>query len=92
MQTSTGLNDSLKDNTSPLSSPEDIFSKLNSGKVFSMIDLSEAYLQEKVDEELFVMNTHKGCFELNRLPLSLNVAPSSFQQVICPVGRGCRIH
>ena len=36
---STGVNDCLKDQFYPLPSPEDIFSKLNGGKVFSKIDL-----------------------------------------------------
>ena len=29
---------------------QDIFAKLNSGKVFSKLDLSEAYLQNPADE------------------------------------------
>ena len=82
---STGLNDCLKDDTYHLPSPKDIFSKLNGGKVFSMIDLSEIYLQVKVDKEcskLLVINMHKGLFKLNHLPLELKVAPSLFQQVM----------
>ena len=82
---STGLNDCLKDHTYLLPSPEDIFSKLNGGKVFSKTDLSEAYLQVKVDDEcskLLAINTHKGLSKLNRLPFRLKVAPSLFQQVM----------
>ena len=48
---STGLNECLRDHTNPVPTPEEIFSKLNGGKVFSKIDLSEAYLQVKVEEE-----------------------------------------
>ena len=47
---STVLNDCFKHHAYPLLSPEDTFSKLNGGKVFSKIDLSEAYLPVKVDE------------------------------------------
>ena len=48
---SIGLNDCLKDHTYPILSLEGIFSNLNGGKVFSKIDLSEAYLQVKVEDE-----------------------------------------
>ena len=41
---STGLNQTLKDHHYPLPSPEKIFNKLNGGKIFSKIDLSEVYL------------------------------------------------
>ena len=34
---STGLNECLRDHTYPLPTPEEIFSKLNGGKVFSKI-------------------------------------------------------
>ena len=48
---STGLNASLKDYHYPLPSPEEVFNKLNGGKVFSKIDLNEAYLQIPVEEK-----------------------------------------
>ena len=41
----------MKDCHYPLPSPEDIFAKLNGGKSFSKIDLSNAYLLTAVDEE-----------------------------------------
>ena len=78
----TRLNDCLKD---PLPSAENIFFKLNDGNVFSKIDLSEAYLQVKVDKEcskLLTVNTRKGLFKLNRLSFRLKFAPSLFQQVM----------
>lgn len=43
----TELNDCLKDHAYSLPSSEDIFTKLNGGRVFSKLDLSEAYLQVK---------------------------------------------
>ena len=60
---STGLNDALQDHHYPLPSPEEIFNKLNGGKIFPKIDLSDAYLQIEVDEEsskLLYINAHKG--------------------------------
>jgi len=82
---STGLNDCLKDHMYSLPSTKDIFSKLNGGRVFSKLDLSEAYLQVKISEECskyLTINTHKGIFKLNRLPFGLKVAPSLFQQIM----------
>ena len=59
----TGLKECLRDHTYPLPTPDEIFSKLNGGKVFSKIDLSEAYLQVKVEEECtkyLTIHTHRG--------------------------------
>ena len=80
---STGLNDCLMDHSYPR--PEDIFTKLNGGKIFSKIDLSEAYLQVKVSEECskyLCINTHLGLFRLKRLPFGLKVAQALFQQIM----------
>lgn len=82
---STGLNDCLLDHNYPLPSAEDLFSKLNGGKIFSKIDLSDAYLQIKISDECskyLGINTHKGIFKLKRLPFGLKVAPAIFQQIM----------
>ena len=82
---STGLNAALKDHHYPLPSPEEVFTKLNGGKIFSKIDLSEAYLQIPVEEEnakLLCISTQKGLFKFNRLAFGIKVAPAIFQQVI----------
>ena len=47
---STGLNAALKEYHYPLPNPDEVFSKLNGGKVFSKIDLSDAYLQVPMEE------------------------------------------
>ena len=60
---STGLNAALKDKHYPLPSTEEVFDKLDGGKVFSKIDLSATYLQILVEEnssKLFCINTHRG--------------------------------
>ena len=67
---STGLNTALKDYHYPLPSPEENFDKLNGGKVFSKIDLSEAYIQIPVEEnssKLLCINTHRGLYKFDRL-------------------------
>ena len=82
---STGLNAALKDYHYSLPSPEEVFNKLNRGKVFSKIDLSEAYLQIPVEEnssKLFCINTHRGLYKFDRLVFGIKVAPAIFQQVM----------
>ena len=71
---STGLNSAIEDHHYPLPSPEEIFTKLNDGRYFSKIDLSEAYLQIPTDEEsskLLCISTHRGLFKYERLPFGV---------------------
>ena len=78
---STGLNAALKDYHYPLPSPEEFFNKLNGGKVFSKIDLSEAYLQIPIEEnssKLLCINTHRGLYKFDRLVFGIKVAPAIF--------------
>ena len=82
---STGLNAALKDYHYPLPSPEEVFNKLNVRKVFSKIDLSEAYLQIPVEEnssKLLYINTNRGLYKFDRLVFGIKVAPAIFQQVM----------
>ena len=81
----TGLNSALKDYHFSLTSPEGIFEKLSSGKFFSKIDLSDAYLQIPVDKEcseLLCINICKGLNRFEWLPFRVNVTPTIFQQVM----------
>ena len=75
---STSLNATLKDYHYPLLSPE-VFTKLNGGKFFSKIDLSDAYLQIPVEEEsskLLCITTHRGLYKFERLAFRVKVAPA----------------
>lgn len=88
---STGLNAVIEDDHYPLPTAEDIFSTLNGGKLFSKIDLSEAYLQIPVDAEtqsLLTINTPKGLFAMKRLPFGVKTAPSMFQRLMDNVVSG----
>ena len=79
------MNAAHKDYHYPLPSPEEVFNKLNGGKVFSKIDLSEAYLQIPVEEnssKLLCINTHRGLYKFDRLDFGIKVAPVIFQQVM----------
>ena len=68
---STGLNAALKDCHYSLPRSEDISVKLNGGKFFSKINLSDAYLQILVEEEsskLLYTITHRGLYKFKHLP------------------------
>uniref|UniRef100_A0A914VKS3 RNA-directed DNA polymerase n=1 Tax=Plectus sambesii TaxID=2011161 RepID=A0A914VKS3_9BILA len=82
---STGLNEALDLHKYPLPRPEELFQRLNGGKLFSKLDFSDAYLQVELDDDskkLVVINTHKGLFRYNRLPFGVSSAPAIFQQVM----------
>ncbi|XP_055589740.1 uncharacterized protein K02A2.6-like [Uranotaenia lowii] len=82
---STGLNAALEPHNYPLPVPDDILTKLNGSKVFSIIDLSDAYLQVEVDDEskkLLTINPHRGLYRFNRLAPGVKSAPGAFQQLM----------
>lgn len=58
----TGLNDQLQPCQYPLPTNDEMFAKLNGAKIFSKIDLSDAYLQIEIHSEsrkLLTVHTHK---------------------------------
>ena len=69
--------------TYPLPRAEELFANLSAGKIFSKLDLSNAYLQFPLDEQskqYVTINTHKGLFQYNRLPYGVASAPAIFQR------------
>ena len=85
------INQCVETKLYPLPMVEDIFARLAGGKVFTKLDLSQAYLQLPVDEDskgLLVINTPKGLFRYNRLPYGVSVAPAIFQSVMDRVLQG----
>ncbi len=68
------MNPALVVDQYPLPLPEDIFSTLEGGVLFSQLDLSQAYLQLELDEfskELSTINTPFGLYRYNRLPFGI---------------------
>ncbi len=64
---------------------------LTKGKLFSKLDLSQAYQQLPLDDrskEFGVINTHKGLFRFTRLPFGVSSASSIFQRVIETILQG----
>ncbi len=89
MDFSTGLNECLKTFEYPLPSAEDMFAKLNSGKIFSKLNLFDAYLQVMNNEEtlkLLTINTHRGLYSFNHLLFESKVVPSVFQKIMDDIG------
>ena len=68
---SVSINPEMEVNQYPLPQPNEMFTNLNGGVLYSKLDFSEAYLQIELDEEsqkLVVIDTHKGLFQYSRLP------------------------
>ena len=75
----------------PLPKPQDLYATLAGGQRFTTLDLYQAYLQLKLDEEsqkLVVVNTHKGLYKFKRLPFGVASAPAIFQKVMDTILRG----
>ncbi|XP_056098696.1 uncharacterized protein K02A2.6-like [Rhinichthys klamathensis goyatoka] len=69
----------------PIPKLEDLFEKLSGGKRFSKLDLSHAYQQVVLDETskpYVTINTHKGLFQVNRLPFGVSSSPAIFQRMM----------
>ena len=78
----TTVNRSLEVDQYPLPKPEDLFASLTGGQKFSIIDLTQAYLQMQLQDdskEFVTINTHMGLYRCSRLPFGIASAPAVFQ-------------
>jgi len=81
----TTLNKYLLQRSCTTEEPEDILNRLKGAKLFSQIDLQNAYLQIPLDEEskkLTTINTPYGLYTYNYLPFGLSVSPAIFQDTM----------
>lgn len=79
------LNPYLEVDRHPIPRIEDLFASLQKGETFSTIDLSQAYMQVRLDDEskkLCTISTHKGLFMYNRIPYGISSAPGIFQRIM----------
>ncbi|XP_063245015.1 uncharacterized protein K02A2.6-like [Bacillus rossius redtenbacheri] len=79
------VNTMCKKDVYPLPTINEAFYNLAGGKVFTKLDLADAYLQVSVDTataELLTVNTMKGLFRVKRLPFGINCAPAVFQRLM----------
>ena len=75
----------------PLPRIEDLISSLGKGKVFTKLDLANAYLQIELEQEskkYVTISTHKGLFQYNRLPFGVASAPAIFQHTMESILQG----
>ena len=62
-----------------------VFHKLNGGTKSTKLDLADAYLQIRLDEnskQLVILNTHQGLYCYKQMPFGLSCAPAIFQRII----------
>jgi len=82
---SVTLNPKLRVDEHPLPTPDELLASMAGGKIFSKIDLLQAYLQLEIrpeDRELLTLNTHKGLYRLTRLMYGVASAPAIWQRTI----------
>ena len=75
------INQALDVDQYPLPKPEDLFATLAGGKMFSKLDLSQAYQQLPLDKnstKYVTVNTHRGLYRYTRLPFGVASAPALF--------------
>ena len=79
------VNQVAKPDSYPLPRINDLLARLGGAKVFSKLDMSQAYQQLALDEQskpFVTINTHKGLFQYNRLPFGVSAAPAIFQRTM----------
>ncbi|UYV70463.1 K02A2.6-like, partial [Cordylochernes scorpioides] len=67
----------------PLPTITQLLDRLRGGKVFTKLDMAQAYQQLKVDDEsseILTINTPRGLYRVKRLPFGLNSAVGTFQR------------
>ena len=72
------VNQELEIDQYPLPKPEELFATFAGGKIFTKLDLSQAYLQLQLDEKstpFVTVNTHQGLYRYKRLPFGVASAP-----------------
>ena len=77
------LNPNLVVEEHPLPRIEDLLATVGPAEYYSVVDLSQAYLQmelSKESQDLCYLNTHKGLYKMLRMPYGITDAPSIFQR------------
>ena len=89
------INQALAVDQHPLPKPEDLFTSLTGGKIFTKLDLCQGYLQLQLDEESFTyvtINTHQGFYSFKRLPFGIASVPAMLQKLMDTILQGlCRV-
>ena len=87
------LNQVAKFDTYPMPRIEEMFEKIGSANVISMLDLAKGYWHIPMtpdSQEKTVFVTPFGLFEFTVMPFGLHNAPATFQRIMNHVLRECR--
>ena len=79
------VNQALEKDPYPLPTVEELLSKLGDGKVFSKIDLKDAFQQLRLSDKsksLLTVNSIVGLLQYERMPFGIKTAPQVFQKVM----------
>ena len=85
------INQATKTTAYPVPRIDDLFATIGGGKIFSKLDMSNAYNQIVLSPEarsLTTINTHRGLFQYNRLCFGIASAPGIFQRAVEELLRG----
>ena len=85
------LNPNLQIDEHPLSTVDEIFSKMAGGNKFTKIYLNKAYLHLEFKSEMreyLTLNTHRGLYKCNRLMFGVASAPAIWQRAIEQILQG----
>ena len=79
------VNRAAKVDKYPIPTIADLYASLSGGKLFTKLDLSQAYHQIPLDDVsrgALTLNTHRGLFRPTRLPFGVASAPGIFQRIM----------
>lgn len=77
------VNPALRTSAYPLPTVQELLATLRGGRLFSKIDLTQAYQQLRLDDataEVLTLTTINGLYKVRRLPFGVAVAPLIFQR------------
>ena len=76
------VNPSLSVDQYPLPKVDNLLVTLAGGQQFTKLDLTQAYLQLALHQDLKEYCTHRGLHRFNRLPFGIASAPALFQKTM----------
>lgn len=86
------VNEAILREHHPMPMVDDYIARLGRGKIWSKLDIREAFLQVELAEEsrdVTAFITSRGLFRFKRLPFGLVTAPETFQKVMDEILAGC---
>ena len=75
----------------PLPTAQDLFASLAGGKVFTKLDLRQAYHHLELEDDskqYLIINSHNGLYSYERLSFGVSSAPSQLQKVMDQILQG----